>query len=195
MNMDQNTTNFMKSAYQENLPKAHQSRDLLLEPKNTNFMKTTDQDNLSQAHQWKNTESYPETETEEMNQVRDRVIHNSRYHKKFQPQRPNEPSRGYTAENQGQQKFQRPPPNMEKTSIIEELNKVGFNQSYKTQEQLHEQETNRKAMKDIRESYMEKEQTNKEKLEAAYKTEIYHLKQEIIKQKQANMDNIERSLA
>ena len=95
-------------------------------------------------------ENYPETETENINQVKNRVIHNSRYHKKYQPQRPSDPSRDYTAE-----KFQRPPPNMEKDNIIEQLNKVGFNQSYKTQEQLHEQETNR---------------TNKEKLEAAYKT-------------------------
>ena len=108
----------MKSANQENLPKAHQSRDLLLEPKNTNFIKTTDQENLPQAHQWRDTDSYPETEAEEMNQGRDRVIHNSRYHKKFQPQRPNKPSRGYTVENQVQQKFQRPPPNMEKNRII-----------------------------------------------------------------------------
>ena len=49
-------------------------------------------------------------------------------------------------------------------------------------------------MKDIRESYMEKK-TNKEKPEAAYKAEIYHLKQEITKQKEANMNNSERSLA
>ena len=84
---------------------------------------------------------------------------------------------------------------MEKDNIIEGLNKVGFNQSYKTQEQLHEEETNRKAMKDMQESYIEKEQINKEKLEAAYRAEINHLKKEITKQKEANMTNSESALA
>ena len=42
---------------------------------------------------------------------------------------------------------------------------------------------------------MEKEQTNKEKLEAAYRTQIHNLNQEVAKQKQANVNNYETSLA
>ena len=42
---------------------------------------------------------------------------------------------------------------------------------------------------------MEKEQTNKEKLEAAYRTQIHNLNQEVAKQKQANVTNNETSLA
>ena len=84
---------------------------------------------------------------------------------------------------------------MEKDKIIKEINKMGINQRSNTQQDLHEQETNRKAIEGIRESFMEKEQTNKEKLEAAYRTEIYNLKQEVAKQKQANVNNYETSLA
>ena len=82
---------------------------------------------------------------------------------------------------------------MEMDNIIGKLNKVGFNQSYKTQEKLHEEETNRKAMKDMQESYMEREQINK--LEAAYRAQIHHLKKEITKQKEANVTNNESALA
>ena len=42
---------------------------------------------------------------------------------------------------------------------------------------------------------MEREQINKEKLEAAYRAEIHHLKKEITKQKEANMTNSESALA
>ena len=84
---------------------------------------------------------------------------------------------------------------MKVDNIIGKLTKVGFNQSYKIQEKLHEDETNRKAMKDMQESYIEKEQINKEKLEAAYRAEIHHLKKEITKQKEANMTNNESALA
>ena len=135
-------------------------------------------------------ENYLETKNESTNQVKNRFIHNSRYQKKNLTQRPSNPSRNHTDE-----RFQRPPPNMEVDNIIGKLNKVGFNQSYKTQEKLHEEETNRKAMKDMQESYMEREQINKEKLEAAYRAEIHHLKKEITKQKEANMTNNESALA
>ena len=77
-------------------------------------MKSADQENLPQAHQWRDTDSYPETEAVGMNQIRERIIINSRFNKKFQAQRNNKPSRGYTIENQSQQNFTRPPPNMEK---------------------------------------------------------------------------------
>ena len=42
---------------------------------------------------------------------------------------------------------------------------------------------------------MKKEQTNQEKLEAAYRTQIHNLNQEVAKQKQANVNNYETSLA
>ena len=61
-------------------------------------------------------ENYSETETENINQVKNRVIHNSRYQKKYQTQRPSNPSRDYTAE-----KFQRPPSTMEKDNIIDRV--------------------------------------------------------------------------
>ena len=84
---------------------------------------------------------------------------------------------------------------MEKDKIIKEINKMGINQRSNNQQDLHEQETNRKAIEGIRESFMEKEQTNKERLEAAYRTQIHNLNQEVAKQKQANVNNYETSLA
>ena len=84
---------------------------------------------------------------------------------------------------------------MEKDKIIKEINKMGINQRPNTQQDLHEHETNRKAIEGIRESFMEKEQTNKEKLEAAYRKQINNLNQEVEKQKQANVNNYETSLA
>ena len=74
--------------------------NFILEQKTNTFMKSADQENLPQTNQWRDTDSYPETEAEGMTQNRDRVIHNSRFNKKFQAQRNNKPSRGYTIENQ-----------------------------------------------------------------------------------------------
>ena len=157
--------------------------NFILEQKTNTFMKSDDQEKLPQTNQYRDTDSYPETEAEGMTQNRDRVIHNSRFHKKFQPQRTNKPGRSYTTENQSQQTFTRPPPNMEKTSIIEELNKVGFNQRSKINEENKEQEV----IRDIR----RREQEIRKDLEASYKTKMYNLEQEIVKQKQANHDNNE----
>ena len=168
--------------------------NFILEQKTNTFMKSADQENFPQTNQWRDTDSYPETEAEGMTQNRDRVIHNSRFHKKFQPQRTNKPGRSYTTENQSQQTFTRPPPNMEKTSIIKQLNKLGFNPRSKNPEDIQEQETQMEVMRDIRETHMKREQEIRKELEASYKTRIYNLEQENVKQKQANHDNYSKAL-
>ena len=159
----------------------------------TNIKKTTDQENL--YHQWGATDNYQETEFENTTPIRNRVVFNTKYHNNVLPQRQDQPNRSFQSENQDQQRFQRPPPNMEKDKIIKEINKMGINQRSNTQQDLHEQETNRKAVEDMRESFKEREIANKEKLEAAYRTQVHNLNQEIAKQKQANVTNNETSLA
>ena len=103
--------------------------NLHLEPKTSNkqykfqgdnFMKSGDLENLPQDPQCRDTENYPETEedttikAEGVNQIKERIIHNSRFTKKFQAQRKIKPDRDYTIENQRQPNFARPPPNLEK---------------------------------------------------------------------------------
>merc|ERR1712208_56721 len=105
------------------------------------------------------TDNYPDTEVENTTPIRNRVVFNTKYHNKFLPQRQDQPNRSFQSENQDQQRFQRPPQNMEKDKIIKEINKMGINQRSNNQQDLHEQETNRKAIEGIRESFMEKEQT------------------------------------
>ena len=134
MYMDQYTPTVMKPTYQP--------RDLPQEPEKTYLM----------------TENNLETRNENTNQFKNRVIHNSRYQKQNQTQRPSNPGRNHTDE-----RFQRPPPNLEVDNIIGQLNKVGFNQNNRTQEKLHEEQTNRKAMKDMQEAYIEKEKNQQTK--------------------------------
>ena len=156
-----NETNQEKPKFLEDNTEGYCSLgNFTLEQKANTFIRSDGQEKLPQTNQYRDTDSYPETEAEAegMTQNRDRVIHNSRFHKKFQPQRTNKPGRSYTTENQSQQTFTRPPPNMEKTSIIEELNKVGFNQRSKINEENKEQEV----IRDIR----RKEQEFRRDLEA-----------------------------
>ena len=123
----------------------------------TSIKKTRNQENLH--HQWGDIDNYQETEVENTTPIRNRVVFNTKFHKNFPTQRQDQPNRSFQSENQDHQRFQRPPPNMEKDKIIKEINKMGINQRSNTQQDLHEQETNRKAIEGIRESFMEKEQT------------------------------------
>merc|ERR1712030_232266 len=74
----------------------NQEKPKFLEEKTNTFMRSDDQEKLPQTNQYRDTDSYPETEAEGMTQNRDRILHNSRFHKKFQPQRTNKPGRNYT---------------------------------------------------------------------------------------------------
>ena len=79
-----------------------------------------------------------------------------------------QPNRNFQAGNQERPRFQVPPPNMERDMIIKEINKMGINQRSTTQQDLYDQETNRKAVEEMRQSFIAKEKDNKEEIEVSY---------------------------
>ena len=72
---------------------------------------------------------------------------------------------------------------------------MGINQKSTTQQDLHDQETNRKAVEEMRQSFKAKEQAIKEDIENPYRAQIDKLIREIAEQKEANIQNNATSLS
>ena len=52
--------------------------------------------------------------------------------------------------NQERPRYQVPPPNMERDMVINEIHRMGINQKSTTQQDLNDQETNRRAVEEMR---------------------------------------------
>ena len=66
---------------------------------------------------------------------------------------------------------------------------MGINNKSNTQQDLQDQKTSRKAVEEMRKSFIAKEKENKEEIEAAYRTQIDNLIKEKAQQKEANVQN------
>ena len=177
----------------------------------TSIKKTTDKENF--YHQWSDIDNHQETAVEDTTPIRNRVVFNTKYHKNLPPPKQDQQNRSFQSGNQDQHrfhdqsnrsfqpgnqdrsKFKVPPPNMERDMIIKEINKMGINHKSNTQQDLHDQETSRKAVEEMRKSFIAKEKANKEEIEAAYRTQIDNLIKEKPQQKEANVQNNATSLA
>ena len=177
----------------------------------TNIKKTTDKEIF--YHQWSDIDNHQETAVEDTTPIRNRVVFNTKYHKNLPPPRQDQqnrsfqsgnqdqhrfhdqPNRSFQPGNQDRPRFQVPPPNMERDMIIKEINKMGINHKSNTQQDLHDQETSRKAVEEMRKSFIAKEKANKEEIEAAYRKQIDNLIKEKAQQKEANVQNNATSLA
>ena len=95
--------------------------------------------------------------------------------------------------NQRQPNFTRPPPNLENTSIITELHKVGFktNQEGRQDQELR---TQMEIIKNLRETHIKREQELNSELQAYFNTKIENLERAVSKQKQANEEANSRAL-
>merc|ERR1711888_107047 len=75
------------------------------------------------------------------------------------------------------------------------MHRMGINQKSTTQQDLNDHETNRKAVKEMRQSFIAKEKAIKEGIEAQYRAQINNLTREKAEQKEANMQNNATSLS
>jgi len=80
--------------------------------------------------------------------------------------------------NQEKPRYNVPPPNMEKDMVIKEMHRIGINQKPTTQQDQTDQETNRRAVEEMRQSYKAKEKAFKEEMEAQYRAQIINLTRE-----------------
>ena len=97
--------------------------------------------------------------------------------------------------NQEKPRYNVPPPNMEKNMIIKEMQKIGINQKQTTQQDQTDQETNRRAVEEMRQSYKAREKTLKEEIENNFRAQIVNLTREKEEQKEANKHNNASSLS
>ena len=113
--------------------------------------------------------------------------------KKYPIHKRGQQERDYTIENQRQPNFTRPPPNLENTSIITELQKVGFktNQEGRQDQELR---TQMEIIKNLRETHMKREQEVRSELQTYFNTKIDNLDKAVSKQKQANEEANSRAL-
>ena len=146
----------------------------------TTIKKTTDKENF--YHQLSDIDNHQETAVEDTTPIRNRVVFNTKYHKNLPPPRQDQQNRSFQSGNQDQHRFhdqsnrsfqpgnqdrprfQVPPPNMERDMIIKEINKMGINHKSNTQQDLHDQETSREAVEEMRKSFIAKEKANKEEI-------------------------------
>ena len=160
----------------------------------TNIRKPTDIEDIN--HQWNDEDSLQQTINEDTTQKQNtRVIFNTKYHKNMPIPRQDHLNRAPQHGNQDKHRFQVPPHNMQRDMVIYEMQRMGINQKSTTQQDLDDQQTNRKAIEEMRQSFIAKEKAIKEGIEAQYRAQIDNLTRENIQQKEANMQNNATSLS
>ena len=84
---------------------------------------------------------------------------------------------------------------MQRDMVIYEMQRMGINQKSTTQQDLDNQQKDRKAVEEMRQSFIAKEKAIMEGIEAQYRAQIDNLTREKIEQKEANMQNNATSLS
>ena len=85
-----------------------------------------------------------------------------------------------------------PPPNISRNMVISEMNRMGINKKVTTEPE-QEQEA-RRALEEMRKTFLENERTIREEVEAKYKAQILNLTRINEEQKEANKQNNATSL-